>query len=54
MALLDADARAGARLLASTLGNYRRDLGISIAGALVWMVGIVALPWVTSLAIDQA
>ena len=54
MPLLDDDARAGVRLLTRTLGHYRRDMAISVTGALMWMVGIVSLPWVTSLIIDRA
>jgi ATP-binding cassette subfamily B protein len=45
---------AGLRLLARTLKNYRRDLILAIALALLWMAALVAAPYVSRLVIDEA
>jgi ATP-binding cassette subfamily B protein len=54
MRLIDEDVRAGFRLLTATLGDYRRDLALSIGGALLWMVMTVAIPYGVSVIIDGA
>jgi len=50
----DGDARAGLGLLVKTLARYRFDLAIAIAGALLWMAMVVAVPYLVSRIIDHA
>jgi ATP-binding cassette subfamily B protein len=50
----DGDARAGLGLLVRTLARYRLDLAIAIAGALLWMAMVVAVPYLVSRIIDHA
>ncbi len=50
----DGDARAGLSLLVRTLARYRVDLAIAIAGALLWMAMVVAVPYLVSRVIDHA
>ncbi len=47
-------ARAGLRLIWRTLGSYRREAALAIAGALLWMAMVVAVPYLTSAVIDDA
>jgi len=54
MPLIDEDIRAGLRLLTRTLGRYRRELALSIGGALLWMAMVVAVPYLIGLVIDDA
>jgi ATP-binding cassette subfamily B protein len=48
------DIRSGLRLLVGTLRSYPRDGSIAVTGALVWMVAVVALPYVTKVIIDRS
>jgi ATP-binding cassette subfamily B protein len=48
------DVTTGLRLLATTIRGYRRDLFLSIAGALLWMVTLVAVPTLVGKIIDEA
>ncbi len=52
--LRDPVVRQGLRLIFRTLGRYRRDAGLSIASALVWMVLVVAAPYLEKIVIDRA
>ncbi len=52
--LRNARARAGLRLIWRTLGGYRRDSAYAIAGALLWMAMVVAVPYLTKNVIDDA
>ncbi|MDX1690768.1 MAG: ABC transporter ATP-binding protein [Acidimicrobiia bacterium] len=54
MRLFDDDARAGLRLLTGAARAHRRDLALSVGGALVWMAMIITIPYLTSLVIDDA
>jgi ATP-binding cassette subfamily B protein len=54
MRLIDDDVRAGFRLLTSTLRVYRRDLALSIGGALLWMAMVIAVPYGVGIVIDDA
>ncbi len=47
-------ARAGLRLIWRTLGRYRRDSAYAIAGALLWMAMVVAVPYLTKAVIDDS
>lgn len=49
-----ADIRTGLRLLGSAIRGVRRDLVISIAGALLWMLMLVAVPYLVGRVIDRA
>jgi ATP-binding cassette subfamily B protein len=46
--------RSGLRLIARTLARYRRDSAYAIAGALLWMMFVVAIPYLTKELIDRA
>jgi ATP-binding cassette subfamily B protein len=46
--------RAGLGLLARTLRSYPRDGALSMAGALVWMAMVVAIPYMSKLVVDEA
>ena len=50
----DGDIRSGIGLLVKTLRSYPRYGVVAIGGALVWMVGVVLLPVVVSMVIDDA
>jgi ATP-binding cassette subfamily B protein len=50
----ESEARAGFRLLTRTLAGYRRDLGLAISGALLWMSMTVAVPYLVSRVVDRA
>ena len=50
----EGDLRAGLRLLRKTVRRHRRDLTISILGALLWMAAVVAVPRLTGVAVDRA
>jgi ATP-binding cassette subfamily B protein len=52
--LFDDDARAGLRLLAESARMQRRDLALSIVGALIWMAMIISVPYLSRLVIDDA
>ncbi len=54
MSLLEENVGAGVRLLKRTLRRYRGDLALAVSGALIWMVALVAAPYVSSLIIDEA
>ncbi|HSG78502.1 MAG TPA: ABC transporter ATP-binding protein [Acidimicrobiia bacterium] len=54
MRLFDEDARAGLRLLAESARLHRRDLALSIVGALIWMTMIISVPYLSRLVIDDA
>lgn len=49
-----ADITTGLRLLARTIRGYRRDLFFSIAGALLWMLMLVAVPYLVGRTVDAA
>jgi ATP-binding cassette subfamily B protein len=49
-----ADMRAGIGLLAKTVRRYPRDGTIAIAGALVWMAAVVAIPYLVKQVVDEA
>ena len=44
----------GLRLLAHTIRGYRRELFFSIAGALLWMLMLVAVPYLVGRTVDEA
>ena len=44
----------GLRLLARTIRGYRRELFLSISGALLWMLMLVAVPYLVGRVIDEA
>ncbi len=46
--------RSGLGLLFRTLLGYRRDSMLSIAGALLWMVFVLAIPYIIKIIIDEA
>jgi ATP-binding cassette subfamily B protein len=48
------DVRSGLRLLTTTIGSYRTDLFLSISGALLWMVMLVAVPYLVGRVVDDA
>jgi ATP-binding cassette subfamily B protein len=48
------DIRTGIRLLGSTIRGVRRDLVFSIGGALLWMLMLVAVPYLVGRVIDEA
>jgi ATP-binding cassette subfamily B protein len=48
------DIRTGIRLIGSTIRRVRRDLVFSIAGALLWMLMLVAVPYLVGRVIDEA
>jgi ATP-binding cassette subfamily B protein len=50
----DGDVLAGLRLLLRTARGHRRLLALSIGGALLWMVAIVLVPYLSSQVIDRA
>jgi len=50
----DPDTRSGIRLLVGTLRSYPVDGSIAVAGALVWMAAVVALPYLTKIIIDRS
>lgn len=52
--LNDPAARRGLSLMFGLFKNYRRDGLLSIVSALVWMVVVVAVPYVEKLVIDRA
>ena len=49
-----AELGAGLRLMARTLRHYPATAAIAIAGALIWMASVVAIPYVIGLVIDDA
>ncbi|MCZ6460723.1 MAG: ABC transporter ATP-binding protein [Actinobacteria bacterium] len=49
-----AELGAGLRLIARTLRSYPATAAIAIAGALIWMASVVAIPYVIGLVIDDA
>ena len=51
---VESDTRSGLRLLARTLRGYRRDLFFAIAGAVLWMTMVVAVPYLVSRVVDEA
>lgn len=50
----DPAARRGLALMFGLFKNYRRDAGLSIASALVWMAVVVIVPYVEKIIIDRA
>ncbi len=52
--LNDPAARRGLALMFGLFKNYRRDAGLSIASALVWMAVVVVVPYVEKIVIDRA
>ncbi len=48
------DVTTGLRLLARTIRGYRRDLFFSIAGALLWMLMLVTIPFLVGRVVDEA
>lgn len=48
------DVTTGLRLLARTIKGYRRELFLSIAGALLWMLMLVTVPYLVGRVIDEA
>ena len=48
------DVTTGLRLLARTIRGYRRDLFFSIAGALLWMLMLVSIPFLVGRVVDEA
>ncbi|MEE9299096.1 MAG: ABC transporter ATP-binding protein [Acidimicrobiia bacterium] len=48
------DVTTGFRLLARTIRGYRRDLFFSIAGALLWMLMLVTIPFLVGRVVDEA
>ncbi|HEY5651169.1 MAG TPA: ABC transporter ATP-binding protein [Acidimicrobiia bacterium] len=52
--LNDPAARRGLALMFGLFKNYRRDAGLSIASALVWMAVVVIVPYVEKIIIDRA
>ncbi|MEN8112988.1 MAG: ABC transporter ATP-binding protein [Actinomycetota bacterium] len=50
----EASVQVGLGLLARTLRSYPRDGAVAMAGALVWMAMVVAIPYVSKLIIDDA
>lgn len=48
------DITAGLRLLAQTIRGYRRDLVLSISGAVLWMLALVAVPYLVGRTVDEA
>jgi len=48
------EVRAGLTLIARTVVTYRRVSVVTIAGALLWMAAVVAIPYSTGLAIDRS
>ncbi len=52
--LRDPVVRSGLRLIFRSLARYRRDAALSIASALVWMVLVVAAPYLEKIVIDRA
>jgi ATP-binding cassette subfamily B protein len=48
------DVSTGLRLLATTIRGYRRDLFLSIAGALLWMLMLVSVPYLAAKVVDEA
>lgn len=49
-----AEIGIGLRLLGSTIRGHRRDLILSISGALLWMLMLVAVPYLVGRVIDEA
>lgn len=49
-----AEISTGLKLIGSTIGTVRRDLFISIGGALLWMLMLVAVPYLVGRVIDEA
>ncbi len=49
-----AELGAGLRLMARTLRQYPATAAVAIAGALIWMASVVAIPYVIGLIIDDA
>ena len=45
--------RAGLALLGKTLRTYPKDAGRSIAGAVLWMAMVVAIPYVVKIIVDE-
>lgn len=45
---------SGLRLLAGTIRGHRTDLGFSIAGAVLWMLMLVSVPYLVSRVVDEA
>lgn len=52
--LSDPAARRGLKMMLGLLGHYRRDAVLSVISALVWMVVVVATPYVEKVIIDRA
>ncbi len=48
------DITTGLRLLAQTIRGYRKDLTFSIIGALLWMLMLVAVPYLVGRTVDEA
>jgi len=48
------DITTGLRLLAHTIRGYRRELTFSIGGALLWMLMLVAVPYLVGRTVDEA
>lgn len=46
--------RSGLKLIARTITSYRNVAVITLLGALVWMVGVVSVPYITRIVIDRA
>lgn len=52
--LRDPSVRSGVRLLGRTLLRYRGDAILALLGALLWMVFLVAVPYLVKVVIDDA
>ncbi len=48
------EVRSGLRLLARTLLGYRRSSALAITGAVLWMLFVVAVPYLVGTVIDRA
>jgi ATP-binding cassette subfamily B protein len=48
------DITTGLRLLAHIIRGYRRELAFSIGGALLWMLMLVAVPYLVGRTVDEA
>lgn len=48
------DIATGLRLIGSAISGVRRDLVVSVAGALLWMMMLIAVPYLVGRVVDRA